>query len=388
VILELLQRRNVRGGLGRVFEFFGEGVTTLNVTQRATICNMTAELGARTAIFPSDERTRDWLRYQGREEQWLPLATGAGDDAYDEDELIDLGALEPLIAKPSSPGNVVPGRDVAGTDVAQVCVGSSVNSGYEDLALVAAVLRGHKLPPNLVMTVTPGSRQILDIITRSGVYDDLVMAGARMLEPVCGPCVGMGQAPPSDAVSVRTFNRNFPGRSGTVNDRVYLCSPATAAATALRGVITDPHDLGASEPVLAIPPARPEADDNQIVPPPPAQEAASVQVMRGPNIQPPPVQRPLPDTLSGRLLIVVGDDLSTGDLSPDGAEVMAFRSNVPAMARFVLRRLDPDFATRRDYGKVVDTSLYNKCLQDRGGFEISVVQYSRASRRAHTVSVR
>jgi aconitate hydratase len=369
VILELLRRRNVRGGLGRVFEFFGDGVPSLNVTQRATICNMTAELGATTGIFPSDERTREWLRFQGREEQWLALATGAGDDAYDEHELIDLNTLEPLIARPSSPGNVVPVRDVAGTEVAQVCVGSSVNSGYEDLALVAAVLRGHALPPNLVMTVTPGSRQILDIITRSGVYDDLVMAGARMLEPVCGPCVGMGQAPATGAVSVRTFNRNFPGRSGTADDHVYLCSPATAAATALTGVITDPRELAASEPALAVPAARPEADDNQIVPPPPPQEAASVQVTRGPNIQPPPVQRPLPDTLSGRVLIVVGDDLSTGDLSPDGAEVMAFRSNVAAMSRFVLRRLDPDFATRAE--------------REGGGIIVAGNNYGQGSSREH-----
>jgi aconitate hydratase len=368
VILELLRRRNVRGGLGRVFEFHGDGVATLNVTQRATICNMIAELGATTGIFPSDERTREWLDYQGREEQWLPLATG-GDDTYDERELIDLDVLEPLIAKPSSPGNVVPVREVAGTVVAQVCVGSSVNSGYEDLALVAAVLRGQTLPPNLAMTVTPGSRQILDIITRSGVYDDLVMAGARMLEPACGPCVGMGQAPPSGSVSVRTFNRNFPGRSGTADDRVYLCSPATAAATALTGVITDPRDLAPSEPTLAIPPARPEADDRQIILPPAADQATSLQVTKGPNIQPPPVQNPLPDSLSGRVLIVVGDDISTGDLSPDGAEVMAFRSNVPAMARFVLRRLDPDFATRAE--------------RERGGLIVAGNNYGQGSSREH-----
>jgi len=308
---------------------------------------MIAELGATTAIFPSDERTREWLSYQRRADQWQPLDTG-GDAAYDEREVIDLGALEPLIAKPSSPGNVVPVREVAGTEVAQVCVGSSVNSGYQDLALVAAVLRGKSLPPGLVLTVTPGSRQILEIISRSGVYTDFVSSGARMLEPACGPCVGMGQAPPTGAVSVRTFNRNFPGRSGTMDDRIYLCSPATAAATALRGVITDPRELGADEPTLAIPPACPEVDDAQIVPPPPPAEAARVQIPRGPNIQPPPVQSPLPDSIRGAVLIVVGDDVSTGDLSPDGAEVMAFRSNVAAMSSFVFRRLDPDFPSRAE----------------------------------------
>jgi len=367
-ILELLRRRGVRGGLGRVFEFHGDGVRTLNVTQRATICNMIAELGATTGIFPSDERTREWLREQRREEQWQPLETGGGAH-YDEHEIVDLGALEPLIAKPSSPGNVVPVREVAGTEVAQVCVGSSVNSGYEDLALVAAVLRGHTLPHGLVMTVTPGSRQILEIITASGVYHDLVMAGARMLEPVCGPCVGMGQAPPSGAVSVRTFNRNFPGRSGTTDDRVYLCSPATAAATALRGVITDPRDLGAAEPLLARPAGRPEADDDQIIPPPPPDVAASISITRGPNIQPPPVQSPLPPTLSGRVLIIVGDDVSTGDLSPDGAEVMALRSNVAAMSRFVLRRLDPEFAARAE--------------RERGGVIVAGSNYGQGSSREH-----
>lgn len=369
VILELLRRRGVRGGLGRVFEFHGHGVATLGVTQRATICNMIAELGATTGIFPSDERTREWLCEQRREQQWTPLETGAGDDGYDEEERIDLGTLAPLIAKPSSPGNVVPVREVAGTAVAQVCVGSSVNSGYEDLALVAAVLRGQKLPPTVTMTVTPGSRQILDIITRSGVYDDLVISGARMLEPACGPCVGMGQAPPTGAVSVRTFNRNFPGRSGTVNDRVYLCSPATAAATALRGVITDPRDLGATKPALSPPAARPEADDDQIVAPPPAAEAEAIQITRGPNIQPPPVQSPLPDVLSGRVLIVVGDDISTGDLSPDGAEVMAFRSNVAAMSRFVFRRIDPDFPARAE--------------REGGGVIVAGSNYGQGSSREH-----
>jgi aconitate hydratase len=368
VILELLRRRGVRGGLGRVFEFYGDGVAGLGVAQRATICNMIAELGATTAIFPSDERTREWLRYQRREEQWLPLST-AGAATYDEREVIDLGAMEPLIAKPWSPGNVVPVHEVAGTAVVQVCVGSSVNSGYEDLALVAAVLRGHTLPPDLVMTVTPGSRQILETIITSGVYGDLVLTGARMLEPACGPCVGMGQAPPSGAVSVRTFNRNFPGRSGTSNDHVYLCSPATAAATALRGVITDPRDLGPAEPALPLGAARPEADDLQIIGPPPFSVSNSVQLVRGPNIQPPPLQAPLPETIEGTVLIVLGDDVSTGDLSPDGAEVMAYRSNVQAMSRFVLRRFDPSFADRAE--------------QARGGVIVAGSNYGQGSSREH-----
>src|SRR5947209_8599060 len=248
IVLELLRRRGVRGGVGCVFEFFGEGVPTLNVTQRGTICNMVMETGATTGVFPSDARTREWLAAQRREDAWAPLA--ADDDAaYDELETLDLPNLEPLIACPSSPGNVVAVREVAGTPVGQVCVGSSVNSGYEDLALVGAVLRERIVDRGLVMTVTPGSRQIQDRIIRSGTYADLVQAGARMLEPVCGPCIGVGQASGSGIVSVRTFNRNFPGRSGSDDDAVYLCSPATAAATAFKGVITDPRELGAEPPL-------------------------------------------------------------------------------------------------------------------------------------------
>jgi len=266
VVLELLRRRGVRGGRGRIFEFHGDGVATLSATDRGTICNMVMETGATTGIFPSDERTRAWLADQGREDEFVELAADPG-VVYEELETIELGELEPLIALPSSPGNVVPVREAAGTATKQVCVGSSVNSSFEDLAVVAAVLRGRSVHPELDLTVTPGSRQILDTIVRAGVYSDLVAAGARMLEPACGPCIGMGQAPAAGAVSVRTFNRNFPGRSGTPGDRVYLCSPATAAATALRGEIADPRDLG-EPPVLEAPPGDSGLDDRQIVRPP------------------------------------------------------------------------------------------------------------------------
>ncbi|HEY3116476.1 MAG TPA: aconitate hydratase, partial [Chloroflexota bacterium] len=272
IILELLRRRTVRGGLGCIFEFYGEAVPSLDVTERMTICNMIAELGATTGVFPSDERTREWMELQRRPDDWQPLAADQG-ASYDEQEVIDLSSLEPLMAMPHSPDKVVPVREAAGLPVAQVCVGSSVNSGYNDLAIVAAVLKGNAIPPHLVLTVTPGSRQILDVIIRSGVYADLIAAGARMLEPACGPCVGMGQAPASGTVSVRTFNRNFPGRSGTQDDSVCLCSPATAAATALRGVITDPRDLGA-QPTWPPPSAHPEIDDGQILQPPPREQRA------------------------------------------------------------------------------------------------------------------
>ncbi len=368
VILEVLRRRGVRGGLGRIFEFFGDGVSRVGVTGRLTICNMIAELGATTALFPSDEHTRAWLEAQGRPDHWVALAADQGAE-YDELEEIDLGSLEPLIACPSSPGNVAPVREVARTKAQQVCVGSSVNSGYEDLACVAAILKGSVVSPDLVMTVTPGSRQILATIAASGIYQDLIMAGARMLEPVCGPCVGMGQAPPSGAVSVRTFNRNFPGRSGTDDDQVYLCSPATAAATALRGEITDPRDLQ-MEPT-SVPPGQPqpEADDRQILKPASPEEAASIEVPRGPNIKPPPEQHPLADKVAGQVLIVVGDDISTGDLAPDGAVVMAFRSNVEAISEFVFRRIDRTFVSRaRECG---------------GGFIVGGHNYGQGSSREH-----
>ncbi|HEU5065145.1 MAG TPA: aconitase family protein, partial [Gaiellaceae bacterium] len=243
VILELLRRRGVRGGRGAIFEFTGPGVTTLSYTERGTIANMIAELGATGAVFPADEETKRWFDEQERSEDFTPLETGDSKDDFDEHEEIDLAALEPLVAKPSSPGNVVPVTELVGTELAQVCVGSSVNSSYEDMAVVGATLRGNRISDKLVSaTATPGSRQILDQITQSGTYVELLAAGVRMLEPACGPCVGMGQAPPSGANSLRTFNRNFPGRSGTADDSVYLCSPAVAAVSMLTGVISDPRE--------------------------------------------------------------------------------------------------------------------------------------------------
>lgn len=344
IVLELLRRHGVRGGRGRIFEFFGDGVATLSATDRGTICNMVMETGATTGIFPSDEQTRVWLAAQGREDEFVELAADFG-AVYDEVETIELGELEPLIALPPSPGNVVPVNEVAGTPTRQVCVGSSVNSSYGDVAVVAAVLRGHTLPPELDLTVSPGSRQILDMIVRSGVYAELLAAGARILEPACGPCIGMGQAPPAGAVSVRTFNRNFPGRSGTADDRVFLCSPATAAATALRGAIADPRELGAL-PVLVPPSADPSVDDRQIVHPP--RDGRGVKLEKGRNIVPPPPVPALAEAIEGRVLIVVPDDVSTGDMAPDGALGLAIWSNIPACARYMFRRLDPEFPARAE----------------------------------------
>jgi aconitate hydratase len=365
LILELLRRCTVKGGLNRVFEFTGPGVATLPVTQRATVCNMITELGGTTAIFPADQQTKRFLERQRRAGQWVELGPDA-DASYDEEIHVDLSALEPLIAKPHSPDNVVPVEAVAGTPVYQACFGSSVNSWYEDLAIPAAVLRGEHLPPTTVATVSPGSRQILRAITASGVLADLEGAGVRILEPACGPCVGMGQAPPSGKASVRTFNRNFKGRSGTVDDQVYLASPATTAATALAGAITDPRTLG--EPPTVDEP-EPPVDDSMIIDPPPAEEAQRVEIIRGPNIQPPPIPSPLPDDLAGRVLIVLPDNVSTGSMAPDGAIVMADRSNVAALAESTFFKEDRDFVHRaREWG---------------GGFVVAGDNYGQGSSREH-----
>jgi len=368
VILELLRRRGVRGGRGCVFEFTGPGVHTLSYTERGTIANMIAELGATGAVFPADDDTRAWLEEQERLEDFTELPTGDTGD-FDDEEHIDLAELVPLVAKPSSPGNVVPVDELVGTPIQQVCIGSSVNSSYHDLALCGAVMRDQRLSEDLVSaTATPGSRQILDQITRSGTYVDLLMAGVRMLEPACGPCVGMGQAPPSGANSLRTFNRNFPGRSGTTDDQVYLCSPAIAAVSMLKGVISDPRELDPPE-LPERPVARPEVVQKHILEPVPEEEAVSIQVPRGPNIFPPPEQKPLPDVLAGRVLIVAPDDISTGDLSPDGATVMAYRSNVPAIAEFTFQHRDKGFAKRaHEWG---------------GGFIVAGHNYGQGSSREH-----
>jgi aconitate hydratase len=371
VVLELLRRRDVRGGVGRIFEFHGDGVPTLSVSERGTIANMIVELGGTTAVFPSDERTREWLRAQRREEQFVALAADAG-AAYDETEVVELGALEPLVALPSSPGNVVPVSEVEGTELVQVCVGSSVNSAYVDLATVGAVLDGGTVHPSIDLTVTPGSRQILETILESGVYTQLVRAGARMLEPVCGPCIGVGQAPSARQAALRTFNRNFPGRSGTEDDRIHLCSPATAAASALAGRITDPRSLG-RPPAIAPPPAELPIDDRAVLPPAPPEEAAAVEVVRGPGIVPPPRPRAPGDTLAGEVLIVVPDNISTGDMAPDGALGMSVWSDIPRCATWMFRRLDRGF--------------HDRALEAGGGFIVGGHNYGQGSSREHAALV-
>jgi aconitate hydratase len=364
IIIELQRRMTVKGGVGKIIEYYGPGVATLTVTQRATICNMGAELGATTSIFPSDERTRVYLEAQGRGEVWKPMVADP-DAEYDEDVEINLGELEPLISQPSSPDNVVKVREIEGTPVAQVCVGSCTNSSYEDLMTVAAILKGKTIHPGVSFTVTPGSKQVYTMVAESGALADLIASGARILESACGPCIGMGQAPPTGAASVRSFNRNFKGRSGTTDDQVYLASPGTCAATALYGVITDPRKLG--ESIVFEPPAKYLVDDNMIVPP--AEDPDSVEVVRGPNIKPVPVAEPVPDTLQGRVLLKVGDNVTTDHIMPAGAQVLPLRSNIPAIAEYVFWRVDPDFVQRaKEWG---------------GGMVVGGVNYGQGSSREH-----
>jgi aconitate hydratase len=341
VILEVLRRRTVKGGLDRVFEYGGPGVETLSVPERATITNMGAELGATTSIFPSGERTRDYLRAQKREEVWRPLAADP-DAEYDEVMEIDLSTLEPLVACPSSPDAVVPVREVAGTEVAQVCIGSCTNSSYQELMMVASVLKGQTVHPRVSMTISPGSRQVLTMIARAGALADLIEAGARILESACGPCIGMGQAPPTGAASLRSFNRNFPGRSGTPNDRVYLASSEVAAVTALRGVISDPRELG--EPPRIEPPREFFIDDSMIIPP--ADKPEEVEIVRGPNIAPLPPAKPMPDVIRGEVLLKLGDNISTDTILPAGARILPLRSNIPAISQHVFSYVDPTFPQR------------------------------------------
>src|ERR671938_685001 len=321
IILELLRQLSASGGKNKIFEFTGEGTHDLSIPERGTIANMIAELGATSAVFPPDDNTREWLKLQQREDDFEDLGPEDGAE-YDDRVEIDLDGLGPLVAKPRNPDNVVPVEEVAGTEIAQVCMGSSVNSGYYDLALPGAILAdrdGQVVHPSIQATATPGSRQILAAIAESGVYRQLIEGGVRMLEPVCGPCVGMGQAPPSGANSLRTMNRNFPGRSGTEDDCVYLCSPAVAAVSLIEGKIAHPREDG-DPPQLCV---------------------ATVQP----------------------------DDISTGDLAPDGAEVMAYRSNIPAIAEFTFRHRDPEFRKRlKEWGS---------------GFIVGGENYGQGSSREH-----
>ncbi|MBJ6724982.1 aconitate hydratase [Geomesophilobacter sediminis] len=361
VILEMLRRHTVKGGVGRIIEYYGPGVETLSATDRATIGNMGAELGATTSIFPSDRRTKEFLEAQGRGDAWQELAPDP-DATYDEHDEIDLSQVEPLIACPSAPDNVVRVADIEGVKVDQVIVGSSVNSSFRDLMTVCRILDGRRIAPHLYFHINPGSRQVLENVTNAGGFMSLLLAGAQVHQPGCLGCIGMGQAPGTNQVSLRTFPRNFPGRSGTKEDKVYLCSPETAAAAGLFGVITDPRKLGELLPWPAVQnPDRYVVDDSGIIFPP--EDGSKVEIVTGPNIVPFPEFDELPDDLEVEVILKVGDNISTDDIMPAGNKVLPFRSNIPAISRFVFERIDPEFpdrAQQKGSGAVVGGENYGQ----------------------------
>lgn len=368
VLLEVLRRLSVKGGVGYIMEYFGPGVAELSVTDRATITNFGAELGATTSVFPSDENTRQFLASQGREEQWRELVADEG-SVYDEVMELDLSALEPLIACPSSPDNVVPVREVAGKPVAQVLIGSCTNSSIRDLTVVAKTLENHEVSKDLSFEINPGSRQVLENITVQGDLLTLIHAGARVHQSGCMGCIGMGQAPPTDGISLRTFPRNFPSRSGTVGDKVYLCSPEVAVASAIRGVITDPRDLE-EYPVFSLP-GKVLPGDQRIEEPLP--ENNTVDIIRGPNIAPFPDFAELQETWSGRVMMKVADNITTDHIMPAGAKILPLRSNIPAISEYVFHQIDHNFAR----------AMKEAVLQGDFGMVIGGDNYGQGSSREH-----
>jgi aconitate hydratase len=348
VILEMLRRHGVEGGGGRIIEYYGPGLATLSAMDRHVIANMGAELGATTSVFPSDEATSQFLRGQGREGDWVPLAADDG-ASYDVHEEINLSSLEPLIAKPSSPGNVVSVRDVAGAEIYQAYIGSSANPGYRDIAIAAAVVKGRQVHDRVSFDINPSSREVLETLIAEGKLAELVHAGARIHQAGCNGCIGMGQAPASGRNSLRTVPRNFPGRSGTREDSVFLCSPETAAASALTGIITDPRTLGIPYERIASP-AAPVINTTMLVPPLPAAEAKLIQLEKTPNITTFPQLGRLADCIKVPILLKVGDDISTDDIMPAGARVMPFWSNIPKTSEFTFEPIDETYPERAKRG--------------------------------------
>lgn len=343
ISLELLRILSVKGGVGAIIEWGGPGIAALSVPERATITNMGTELGATTSIFPSDDVTRAFLAAEGREADFTPLASDP-DAQYDRIIDIDLNTLQPMIACPHSPDNVVPVATLAGTKVDQVCIGSCTNSSLFDMLKVAALLKGRTIAPGVSLSISPGSKQVLTMLSDCGALTDILASGARLLECACGPCIGMGFSPNSSGVSLRTFNRNFLGRSGTKDAQVYLVSPETAVAAALTGAITDPQVLGPMPAVTL--PERFRIDDSAVLPPAPADEADAVEVLRGPNIRPFPQSKPFSDALTAELVLKVGDNITTDHIMPAGSKILPYRSNIPKLAEFCFTVCDPTFPAR------------------------------------------
>ena len=370
IILEVLRRMTVKGGVGKIVEYGGEGVKSLTVPERATITNMGAELGATTSIFPSDDVTRAFLKAQQREQDFVELLPDE-DAVYDEIIDIDLNKLEPAAAMPHSPDNVKTVREIGSIKVDQVCIGSCTNSSLMDMLKVAAILKGKTVHPSVSLSIAPGSKQVFNMLARNGALADLIEAGARILECACGPCIGMGQSPNSAGVSLRTFNRNFEGRSGTADAKVFLVSPETAAASALTGVLTDPRELG--EPVQISMPDSFLISDNMIDPPASPEEAGKVEILRGPNIKEFPSSGPLPDDVKAKVMLKVGDNITTDHIMPAGSKILPYRSNIPYLSQYCFAVCDKTFPER--------------CKQEGDGIVIGGSNYGQGSSREHAALV-
>ncbi len=368
IILKVLQIMSVKGGVGKIIEYYGDGIKTLSVPERSTITNMGTELGATTSVFPSDEITRQFLAAQGRENDYTELLPDEG-VVYDENIEIDLSTLVPLAACPHSPDKVVPVSQLAGMKIDQVCAGSCTNSSYADMQKLAAILKGNTVAENVSMTVSPGSKQVFAMMARSGVLADIIEAGARILECACGPCIGMGQSPNSAGVSLRTFNRNFEGRSGTADGQVYLVSPETAAASAIKGVFCDPTTLDVEIKVDI--PEKFDINDNLIIPP--AENGDDVEVVRGPNIKPFPVGDAMPASIEKPALLKVGDNITTDHIMPAGAKILPYRSNIPHLSKYCF--------------EAVDNAFPNRAKASGGGFIIGGENYGQGSSREHAALV-
>lgn len=364
IILEMLRRLTVKGGVGKIFEYVGEGAKTLSVPERATITNMGAELGATTSIFPTDDVVREFLKAQGRERDFYPVEPDK-DAVYDEEMEMNLSLLEPMVACPHSPDDVVPVSELKGTKVNQVCIGSCTNSSYVDMMKVANILKGNTVSENVSLVISPGSKQVLTMLAQNGALASMVAAGARILESACGPCIGMGQSPSTDAVSLRTFNRNFEGRSGTKSAKIYLVSPEIAAASALSGHITDPRTLG--EYLHIETPSEFLVEDNMIVNP--LEDGKEVEVVRGPNIKPFPKAKALEKVVEGKALTKVGDNITTDHIMPSNAKLLPYRSNIPYLAEYCLTPCDEDFP--------------KKAKENQGGFIVGGSNYGQGSSREH-----
>lgn len=368
IILDVLRQMTVKGGVGKIVEYAGEGVKTLSVPERATITNMGAELGATTSIFPSDEVTKAFLEAQGRGDVYIPLSSDE-DAVYDEEYTVDLDSLVPLAAMPHMPDNVKPVSEIGKIKVNQCCIGSCTNSSYYDMMKVAAILKGKTIHPDVSLTISPGSMQVFNMLAKNGALSDIIAAGARILECACGPCIGMGQSPESAGVSLRTFNRNFEGRSGTQDAQIYLVSPEVAAASALTGVLTDPRTLGEA-PVIEMP-EHFDINDNLIIKP--AEDPSTVEVRRGPNIKPFPLGKELEESYMGKIVLKTEDNITTDHILPAGAKLLPYRSNIPHYSNYCFINVDPKFPAR--------------CQENGGGVIVGGANYGQGSSREHAALV-